>query len=132
MQGNLTADPDLKFTPNGASVTSFTVASNASKKNASGQWEVTDTTFLNCTVWGQTAEQVAESLRKGSSVVVVGKLKQSSYLNKEGKKVYSFDVVVDSVGLDIRKAHKDLGQPVAAVEPVDPWANSSQTNDAPF
>jgi len=131
MSGNLTADPDLKFTPNGQSVANFTVASNASKKDEIGKWVVTDTTFLKCTLWGAKAEQIVETLGKGSAVVVIGKLKQSTYLNKEGKNVSNFEVVVDSVALDISKAFKPLGA-AAPVEPIDPWAISSQTDEAPF
>jgi single-strand DNA-binding protein len=130
MSGNLTADPDLKFTANGQPVANFTVASNASKKDDSGKWVVTDTTFLRCTLWGARAEAIVEVLGKGSAVVVVGKLKQSSYTNSEGKTVSNFEVNVESVGMDISKSFKPLG--AAAPTPADPWATSSSNGEAPF
>lgn len=130
MSGNLTADPDLKFTANGQPVANFTVASNASKKDDSGKWVVTDTTFLRCTLWGSRAESIIEVLGKGSAVVVVGKLKQSSYTNTEGKTVSNFEVNVESIGMDISKSFKPLN--AAAPVPADPWATSSSNGEAPF
>ena len=131
MSGNLTADPDLKFTANGQSVANFTVASNASKKDDTGKWVVTDTTFLKCTLWGARAEAIVEVLGKGSAVVVIGKLKQSSYTNTEGKTVSNFEVVVDSVAMDISKSFKPVTG-AAAPTPVDPWATQGDNGEAPF
>lgn len=127
VQGNVTANPDLKFTPSGMAVTTITVAAGERKKDAAGNWSNGDTTFLDCTVWGETAEMVCDSVNKGTAVTVVGKLKQRT-VEKDGVKRTYFEVKVDSIGLEIKKSFK----PVAPVEPVDPWASSSATEDAPF
>ena len=85
--GNLTADPELRFTPSGAAVANFTVASTPRTfdKN-SNEWKDGDTMFLNCSIWRQAAENVAETLSKGMRVIVQGRLKQRSYETKEGEK----------------------------------------------
>ena len=103
--GNLTSDPELRFTPSGAAVASFTVASTPrtfdSKTN---EWKDGETVFLRCSVWRQYAENVAESLTKGTRVIVVGKLKQRSYEDKEGVKRTSIEVDVEDIGPALRTA----------------------------
>jgi single-strand DNA-binding protein len=85
--GNLTGDPELRFTPNGQAVASFTVASTTRMLDkATNEWKDGDTLFLRCSVWRQYAENVAESLTKGTRVIVTGRLKQRSYETKEGEK----------------------------------------------
>lgn len=96
--GTLTADPELRFTPGGAAVANFTVASNERKKNQqSGEWEDGDATFLRCNIWRDYAEHVAESLTRGTRVVVVGRLKQRSY-EKDGEKRTVFELEVEEIG----------------------------------
>jgi single-strand DNA-binding protein len=84
--GNLTSDPELRFTPAGAAVANFTVASTPRTLNkASGEWKDGEALFLRCNIWRQAAENVAESLTRGARVVVTGRLKQRSY-DKDGEK----------------------------------------------
>ena len=85
--GNLTDDPELRFTPSGAAVAKFRIASTPRfLDKASGEWKDGDPLFLACTVWRQVAENVAESLHRGSRVIVSGRLRQRSYETKEGEK----------------------------------------------
>ena len=103
--GNLTADPELRFTPSGAAVASFTVASTPRTfDRQTNEWKDGDAMFLNCSVWRQAAENVAESLQKGMRVIVNGRLKSRSYETREGEKRTVFEVDVDEVGPSLRYA----------------------------
>ncbi|HEY5033303.1 MAG TPA: single-stranded DNA-binding protein [Actinomycetes bacterium] len=103
--GNLTSDPELRFTPSGAAVASFTVASSSRiMDKQTNEWKDGDTTFLRCNVWRQYAENVAESLQRGMRVIVNGRLKQRSYETKEGEKRTVYEVEVDDVGPALRYA----------------------------
>lgn len=103
--GNLTADPELRFTPSGVAVSDFTVAStNRVKNKNSGEWEDGDTTFIRCTVWEQYAENVAETLTKGMRVVVLGKLRVRQYETREGNKGTSVECMVEEVGPALKSA----------------------------
>ena len=103
--GNLTADPELRFTPSGAAVANFTVASTPRTFDRQTQeWKDGDAMFLNCSVWRQAAENVAESLTKGMRVVVQGRLKSRSYETREGERRTVFEVDVDEVGPSLRYA----------------------------
>ncbi|MBB1511399.1 single-stranded DNA-binding protein [Tessaracoccus sp. MC1627] len=103
--GNLTADPELRFTPNGAAVANFTVASTPRTfDRQTNEWKDGDAMFLNCSVWRQYAENVAESLQKGTRVIVSGRLKSRSYETREGEKRTVFEVDVDEVGPALRYA----------------------------
>ena len=85
--GNLTADPELRFTPSGAAVANFTVASTPRTfDRQTNEWRDGDAMFLSCAVWRQAAENVAESLQKGMRVIVQGRLKSRSYETREGEK----------------------------------------------
>ena len=103
--GNLTADPELRFTPSGAAVANFTVASTPRTfdKN-SNEWKDGDALFLRCSIWRQAAENVAESLTRGARVVVTGRLKQRSYETKEGEKRTVVELDADEVGPSLRYA----------------------------
>jgi single-strand DNA-binding protein len=102
--GNLTADPELRFTPSGAGVTNFTVASTPRTfDKASGEWKDGDALFLRCSIWRQAAENVAESLVKGARVIVSGRLKQRSY-EKDGEKRTVYELDVDEVGPSLKYA----------------------------
>ncbi len=103
--GNLTADPELRFTPSGAAVANFTVASTPRTldKNTN-EWKDGDALFLRCSVWRQAAENVAESLHKGTSVIVQGRLKQRSYETKEGEKRTVVELDVEEIGPSLRWA----------------------------
>ena len=103
--GNLVADPELRFIPNGAAVTTIRVASTPRVYNReTNQWEDGDALFLTCNIWRQAAENVAESLTKGARVVVVGKLKQRSYQTREGENRTVFEVDADEIAPSLRYA----------------------------
>jgi len=103
--GNLTGDPELRFTPSGAAVASFTVASTPrSFDRETSQWKDGDPLFLRCSVWRQYAENVAESLTKGMQVMVQGRLKQRSYQTREGENRTVIELDVDDVGPTLRFA----------------------------
>jgi single-strand DNA-binding protein len=103
--GNLTADPELRFTQSGAAVASFTVASTPRTfDKASGEWKDCEALFLRCNVWRQVAENVAESLTRGSRVLVSGRLRQRSFETKEGEKRTVIELEVDEIGPSLRYA----------------------------
>ncbi|HVU61921.1 MAG TPA: single-stranded DNA-binding protein [Mycobacteriales bacterium] len=103
--GNLTQDPELRFTPSGAAVASFTVASTPRiLDKATNEWKDGDALFLRCSVWRQVAENVAESLTRGARVIVTGRLKQRSFETKEGEKRTVVELDVDEVGPSLRYA----------------------------
>src|SRR5206468_5737682 len=103
--GNLTDDPELRFTPSGAAVAKFRIASTPrTLDRASGEWKDGDPLFLACSVWRQAAENVAESLQRGSRVIVSGRLRQRSYETKEGEKRTVYELEVDDVGPSLRNA----------------------------
>ena len=103
--GNLTADPELRFTPSGAAVANFTVASTPRiYDRQSGEWKDGDALFLRCNIWREAAENVAESLMRGSRVIVTGRLKQRSFETREGEKRTVFEVEVDEIGPSLRYA----------------------------
>jgi single-strand DNA-binding protein len=103
--GNLTNDPELRFTPSGQAVASFTVASTPrTLDRQSNEWKDGDPLFLRCTVWRQAAENVAETLHKGFRVIVQGRLKQRSFETREGEKRTVVELDVDEVGPSLRYA----------------------------
>ena len=103
--GNLTADPELRFTPSGAAVANFTVASTPRTfDRQSNEWKDGETMFLNCSIWRQAAENVAETLTKGMRVIVQGRLKSRSYDDREGNRRTVFEVDVEEVGPSLRYA----------------------------
>ncbi|MEH0973436.1 single-stranded DNA-binding protein [Micromonospora sp. CPCC 205546] len=103
--GNLTDDPELRFTPSGAAVAKFRVASTPRfMDKASGEWKDGEPLFLACTVWRQAAEHVAESLQRGARVIVSGRLRQRSYETREGEKRTVIELEVDEIGPSLRYA----------------------------
>jgi single-strand DNA-binding protein len=103
--GNLTSDPELRYTQNGLAVANFTIASTPrSFDRASNDWKDGDALFLRASVWREFAEHVAGSLTKGSRVVATGRLKQRSYETKEGEKRTSIELEVDEIGPSLRYA----------------------------
>ena len=132
--GNLTADPELRFTPSGAAVAGFTVASTPRYfDKQSNEWRDGQAMFMRCTVWRQHAENVAESLTRGARVVVTGTLKQRSFETREGDKRTVIELDVDEVAPSLRFATATVnklrrGAPAPA---EDPWANDPRA-DAPL
>ncbi|MFF5974993.1 single-stranded DNA-binding protein [Streptomyces sp. NPDC012769] len=103
--GNLVEDPELRFTPSGAAVAKFRVASTPRTfDRQTNEWKDGESLFLTCSVWRQAAENVAESLQKGMRVVVQGRLKQRSYDDREGVKRTVFELDVEEVGPSLRNA----------------------------
>lgn len=103
--GNLTADPELRFTPSGAAVATFTVASTPrTMDRQTNEWKDGDALFLRCNIWRQAAENVAESLTRGARVVVQGRLRQRSFETREGEKRTVVELEVDEVGPSLRYA----------------------------
>lgn len=103
--GNLVDDPELRFTPSGAAVANFRIASTPRTfDRQSGEWKDGEALFLSCAVWRQAAENVAESLTKGMRVVVQGRLKSRQYETREGEKRTAMEIDVDEVGPSLRYA----------------------------
>ncbi len=103
--GNLTGDPELRFTPSGAAVANFTVASTPRTfDRQNNEWRDGDTMFLNCAIWRQAAENVAETLAKGMRVIVQGRLRSRSYDDREGNRRTVFEVDVEEIGPSLRYA----------------------------
>jgi single-strand DNA-binding protein len=136
--GNLTADPELRFTPSSAAVANFTVASTPRSFNRqTNEWEDGTSLFLNCSVWRQAAENVAESLQKGMRVIVQGRLTARSYETREGEKRTVHELQVDEVGPSLafatarpQRAERRPGQQSRPAQPqADPWAVPSGGSD---
>jgi single-strand DNA-binding protein len=146
--GNLTNDPELRFTPSGAAVASFTIASNSRYLDkTTNEWKDSEPVYMRCSVWRQYAENVAESLTKGTRVIATGRLKQRSYETREGEKRTVMEMEVDDVGPALRTATAKVskvarsgggfgdsgGQAAAGAD--DPWASpssSSSFDEPPF
>ena len=137
--GNLTADPELRFTPSGAAVANFTVASTPRTfdKN-SNEWKDGEALFLGCSVWRQAAENVAESLQRGMRVVISGRLKARTFETREGERRTVFEIDVDEVGPSLKYATAKVtkttrsggqggygGSPAGGSGGDDPWASQS-------
>ena len=142
--GNLTADPELKFLPSGAAVASFTIASTPRTFNKqSNEWEDGETLFLRSSIWRETAENVAESLTKGTRVIAQGALKQRSYETREGEKRTSYELDVHEIGPSLKyatakvtKAQRNGGQGTPTTQSQqwgqapaqgDPWSGGQQS-----
>ena len=140
--GNLTADPELRFTPSGAAVANFTVASTPRTfDRQSGEWKDGDAMFLRCNIWRQPAENVAESLTRGARVLVTGRLKQRSFETKEGEKRTVFELDVDEVGPSLRYATANVNKAArgssggSGAPADDPWGSapvSAGSDEPPF
>lgn len=125
--GSLTDDPQLRFTPSGAAVANFTVASNSRRfDKTTNEWRDDDPLFLRCNIWRDAAEHVSESLSKGSRVIVVGRLKQRSYETKSGEKRSVMELEVDEVGPSLKWATARISRASRSS------AGSSSPNDDPW
>lgn len=153
--GNLTADPELRYTQNGVAVANFTIASTPRMYDrASGEWKDGEALFLRASVWRDFAEHVANSLTKGSRVIASGRLRQRSYETKEGEKRTSIELEVDEIGPSLRYATASVTRvagsrsggsaapddqwsaPQAGGVTQDPWATpgveAAPSDDVPF
>jgi single-strand DNA-binding protein len=145
--GNLTADPELRFTPSGAAVASFTVASTPRTfDRQTNEWKDGEALFLRCSVWRQAAENVAESLQRGTRVVVSGRLKQRSFETREGEKRTVIEMDVDEIGPSLRYATAKVNKTqrgssggygssgsdgASTATSDDPWSSAGPTTDEP-
>jgi single-strand DNA-binding protein len=136
--GNLTDDPELRFTSSGAAVAKFRVASTPRfMDRQSGEWKDGEALFLSCNVWRQAAEHVAESLQRGMRVIVSGRLRQRTYETREGEKRTVFELEVDEIGPSLRYATAKVqkmtrssggggyGAAGGAAPADDPWASAT-------
>ena len=146
--GNLTADPELRYTQNGLAVANFTIASTPRTfDRQANEWKDGEAMFLNCSVWRQPAENVAETLSRGMRVIVQGRLKSRTYETKEGERRTVFEVEVEEVGPSLRyatakvtKAQRSHVGGTSFAKPAggaqdDPWAvggNTHLTDEPPF
>ena len=125
--GNLTQDPELRFTTTGKAVASLRVACSERKKDPAGQWIDGDKVFLNVNVWNDTAENTTKTVSKGDTVVITGKFKQRSYTAKDGTEKTVFEVEADSVGAELRRKafspHSEImrDKPAATQSDNNPW-----------
>jgi single-strand DNA-binding protein len=137
--GNVTADPELRYTQNGLAVVNFTIASTPrSFDRASGEWKDGEALFLRASAWREFAEHIAGSLTKGTRVVAQGRLRQRSFETKEGEKRTSIELEIDEIGPSLRyataqvsRAVKGSGAPAApAAQPAaDGWAATPPAAD---
>jgi single-strand DNA-binding protein len=146
--GNLTADPELRYTQNGVAVANFTIASTPRNfDRASGEWKDGEALFMRASVWREFAEHVASSLTKGARVVATGRLRQRSYETKEGEKRTSIELEIDEVGPSLRYATAQVQRqssgskgavedswsaPAAGGATQDPWASAAPADQAPI
>lgn len=132
--GNLTADPELRFTPSGAAVANFTVASTPrTYQRETNEWKDGEAIFMNCAVWRQAAENAAESLTRGMRVIVHGKMKARSYETREGEKRTVWEMDVEEFGpslkyatAKVQKVQRQGGNQNQASGGSDPWSGGGQ------
>lgn len=117
--GNLTADPELRFTQGGQAVLNFNLAENHSKKDQSGQWVDDGTTFYRVALWGKRAETLADHLSKGQSVLVTGRFRGGEFQSKQGETVRTYEVTANHVAVVPRpqKSDRYAGDPGYAQQP---------------
>ncbi|SNY53691.1 single-stranded DNA-binding protein [Paractinoplanes atraurantiacus] len=124
--GNLTDDPELRFTPSGAAVAKFRIASTPRYLDReSGEWRDGEPLFLSCNIWRDPAENVAESLQRGARVIVQGRLRQRSYETTEGEKRTVYELEVDEVGPSLRYARAKVMRMTRTAEPGKAGAASA-------
>ena len=142
IEGNLTADPELRFTPAGKAVANFTVVTSKNYKDANDTWQEKDTSFWRCTVWDIQAENVAETLQKGDTVIVHGSMAQRSYETREGEKRTVVEVLASTVGPSLKRCSAKLNRTTRAASSDgtgresfpgdDPWATKPPVDEPPF
>ncbi|WP_435849588.1 single-stranded DNA-binding protein [Streptomyces microflavus] len=140
--GNLVDDPELRFTPSGSAVAKFRIASTPRTfDRQTNEWKDGDALFLTCQVWRQAAENVAESLTRGTRVIAQGRLKQRSYEDREGVKRTVYELDVEEVGPALSRATAKITKisgrgggsaPAAAAPAADPWASGGRPPEPPF
>jgi single-strand DNA-binding protein len=136
--GNITADPEIRWTQQGRAVVDFTIAASSRRFNKQTQeWEDGDTTFLRASAWRDMAENIAGSLRKGDRVIATGRLKQRSYETQAGEKRSTIELDVDEIGPSLKRATAQVTRaagsgntaPQRAAEPADSWTSPGTFGD---
>lgn len=131
--GNLTADPELRFTPSGAAVANFTVASTPRTfDRQTGEWKDGEALFLRCNIWRQAAENTAESLTRGMRVIVSGRLRQRSFETREGEKRTVMEMEVDEVGPSLRYATAKVNRATRQSSSSGGYGSSGGAADDPW
>lgn len=143
--GNLTDDPELRFTPSGAAVANFTIASTPRYfDKQANEWKDGPTLFLRSSIWRAAAENVAESLAKGARVIAQGRLTQRSYEDREGQRRTAYELNVEEIGPSLKNATATVTKATGATAPrqstggygqqpaQDPWATQSRSDEPPF
>jgi single-strand DNA-binding protein len=139
--GNLTADPELRFTTAGQAAASFTIASTPRYRDtASGEWKDGETWFVRCTAWRDLGTNIAESLTKGTAVVATGRLRSRSWEADDGTKRTAVEMTVDDLGPSLRRALTKITKAVrehpapGGQPPADPWASEARPaqDEPPF
>jgi single-strand DNA-binding protein len=135
--GNLTADPELRYTQNGLAVANFTIASTPRTfDHQANEWKDGEALFLRASVWREFAEHVAGSLTKGSRVIAQGRLKQRSYETKEGEKRTSIELEIDEIGPSLRYATAAIVRSADSAstpgDPGDQWNLPTAPDDSPI
>ena len=138
--GNLTRDPELKFTQSGSALLKLSVACNDRTKDSDGTWKDGDTTYLDVTAWRTLAENAAESLTKGDTVIVVGRFKSRSYEAADGTKRTAYDVDAQHIGPDLTRAMAKVSKVSkfavtdkhSTDNANDPWAQPLSQETVPF
>ena len=136
--GNLTADPELRFTPSGAAVANFTIANTPRTfDRQTNEWKDLDTLFMRCSIWREAAENVAESLTKGMRVIASGRLVQRSYDTREGEKRTVTELQVEEIGPSLKnatakvtRAQRTGGPAAGSAKADDPWAATASSGSA--
>lgn len=141
--GNLTDDPELRFTPSGAAVANFRIASTPRYLDRqTNEWKDGEPFFISCNIWRQAAENVAESLRRGARVIATGRLRQRSYQTREGEQRTVIELEVDEIGPSLRYATAKVqkmqrsssgggfGSGGGAAGYDDPWASAAPAPSA--
>jgi single-strand DNA-binding protein len=137
--GNLTADPELRFTPQGVAMVKFTIASTPRTfDKGSGEYRDGEALFLNCTAWRDLAEHIAESLSRGSRVIASGRLRLSRWDTPEGEKRSAYGLEIDEIGPSLRfatatvvKTTRTSGRGQDTRPPDDEWANATTADRTP-
>lgn len=133
--GNLTADPEMRFLESGRALATFSVAANSRRKNAAGEWEDGEATFVRCTVWGELAENVAGSLTKGTRVIALGELRQRNWETQptDGsapEKRSVLELQVDAVGPELRFATTAVTRTQGSARPSGPPPEAYENEEA--
>lgn len=130
--GNLTGDPEMRFTPQGIAVAAFTIAVNPKEKDQAGKWVDAEPSYVRVQCWRTLAENVCESLTRGTRVVVTGRWREERW-EKDGEKHSAWRLTADSVGVDLTFATVTVKKTARRTEnpPDDPWANGSRSRPEP-